>query len=105
MELRATDRQLSDDEFGNVPLPAGLPGPWPQCAADVAADRCGAQTGPRPSGLGNGQYVLELERVERPTPESLERSIVSITTAPSGFEGEGFPVREILMLGLEEVLQ
>ncbi len=39
------------------------------------------------------ENVLDLERIERPTPESLERPIVSITTAPSGFEGEGFPVR------------
>jgi redox-sensitive bicupin YhaK (pirin superfamily) len=39
------------------------------------------------------ENVLELERVERPAPESLERPIISITTAPSGFEGEGFPVR------------
>ena len=39
------------------------------------------------------ENVLDLERVERPTAESLERPVVSITTAPSGFEGEGFPVR------------
>ena len=39
------------------------------------------------------ENVLGLERVERPAAESLERPIVSITTAPSEFEGEGFPVR------------
>ncbi|MCH7906182.1 MAG: pirin family protein [Chloroflexi bacterium] len=39
------------------------------------------------------ENILDLERIERPSPESLERPVVSITTAPSGFEGEGFPVR------------
>ena len=39
------------------------------------------------------ENVLALERVERPAEGSIERPIVTITTAPSGFEGEGFPVR------------
>jgi redox-sensitive bicupin YhaK (pirin superfamily) len=39
------------------------------------------------------ENVLDLERVDRPAAESLERPTISITTAPSGFEGEGFPVR------------
>ena len=37
--------------------------------------------------------ILDLKRVGRPAAESLERPVDSITTAPSGFEGEGFPVR------------
>ena len=37
--------------------------------------------------------VLVLPRVPRPAPESRERPVKSVTTAPSAFEGEGFPVR------------
>ena len=37
--------------------------------------------------------ILDLPRVPRPAAESRERPVVSVTTAPSGFEGEGFPVR------------
>jgi redox-sensitive bicupin YhaK (pirin superfamily) len=38
--------------------------------------------------------VLALPRVEVPDPAtSVARPVVSVTTAPSGFEGEGFPVR------------
>ncbi len=37
--------------------------------------------------------VLALPRVGSPTPTAAERPVVSVTTAPSGFEGEGFPVR------------
>ena len=37
---------------------------------------------------------LTLPRVARPAPgRSVQRPVVSVTTAPSGFEGEGFPVR------------
>jgi redox-sensitive bicupin YhaK (pirin superfamily) len=36
---------------------------------------------------------LTLDRVPRPGPTSVARPIVSLTTAPAGFEGEGFPVR------------
>jgi len=34
-----------------------------------------------------------LERIPEPGPEALDRPVRSVTTAPSGFEGEGFPVR------------
>ncbi|MDQ3468809.1 MAG: pirin family protein [Actinomycetota bacterium] len=34
-----------------------------------------------------------LPRLATPGPDSHERGVVSLTTAPSGFEGEGFPVR------------
>ncbi|MGH3942270.1 MAG: pirin family protein [Pseudonocardiaceae bacterium] len=34
-----------------------------------------------------------LERVPEPGPQALDRPVRSVTTAPSGFEGEGFPVR------------
>src|ERR1700722_20126056 len=35
-----------------------------------------------------------LPKVERPDPDgSAERALQSVTTAPSGYEGEGFPVR------------
>ena len=38
--------------------------------------------------------VLALPRIGRPvTPGKTERPVVSVTSAPSGFEGEGFPVR------------
>jgi redox-sensitive bicupin YhaK (pirin superfamily) len=37
--------------------------------------------------------TLTLPKVPAPTPDSVERPIRSITTAPRGFEGEGFPVR------------
>jgi hypothetical protein len=38
--------------------------------------------------------VLSLPRVGRPDPvASTERPVVSVTTAPGGLEGEGFPVR------------
>ena len=38
--------------------------------------------------------VLALPRIAEPTlVEAIERPIRSVTTAPSGFEGEGFPVR------------
>jgi redox-sensitive bicupin YhaK (pirin superfamily) len=38
--------------------------------------------------------VLALPRVAEPLPvDAVERPVRSVTTAPSGFEGEGFPVR------------
>jgi quercetin 2,3-dioxygenase len=37
------------------------------------------------------ENILVLPRVA--SPEGTERAVVSVTTAPSGFEGEGFPVR------------
>ena len=38
--------------------------------------------------------ILVLPRVAEPDPTAAaERPVVSVTTAPSGFEGEGFPVR------------
>ncbi|HZB68159.1 MAG TPA: pirin family protein, partial [Ornithinibacter sp.] len=37
--------------------------------------------------------VLTLPRVSQPGAEAVSRPVRSITTAPSGFEGEGFPVR------------
>jgi quercetin 2,3-dioxygenase len=38
--------------------------------------------------------TLRLERVALPArPDAAERPVRSVTTAPSGFEGEGFPVR------------
>lgn len=36
---------------------------------------------------------LALSRVNEPGPASAERPVRSVTTAPRGFEGEGFPVR------------
>ena len=32
-------------------------------------------------------------RIDPLAPDVVERPVVSVTTAPSGFEGEGFPVR------------
>jgi len=37
--------------------------------------------------------VLALPRVPAPALDSLERTVTSVTTAPRGLEGEGFPVR------------
>lgn len=37
--------------------------------------------------------LLTLPAVSQPAATSVERPVVSVTTAPSGFEGEGFPVR------------
>ncbi len=39
------------------------------------------------------QQLLTLPRVHEPGPEQRERPVRSVTTAPQGFEGEGFPVR------------
>ncbi|MFL6153251.1 MAG: pirin family protein [Ornithinibacter sp.] len=37
--------------------------------------------------------ILTLPRVSEPVAEAVARPVRSVTTAPSGFEGEGFPVR------------
>jgi hypothetical protein len=37
--------------------------------------------------------TLTLPRIPAPTTDSRDRSVRSVTTAPTGFEGEGFPVR------------
>ena len=37
--------------------------------------------------------ILTLPRVELPGPEAVSRPVVTVSTAPKGFEGEGFPVR------------
>ncbi len=37
--------------------------------------------------------TLTLPRIASPVPASKARRVTSVTTAPSGFEGEGFPVR------------
>src|SRR5437764_3452329 len=37
--------------------------------------------------------TLTLPRISEPAPEDVERPVARVTTAPSGFEGEGFPVR------------
>ena len=37
--------------------------------------------------------TITLTKLDVQDPTSRDRSVVSITTAPSGFEGEGFPVR------------
>jgi quercetin 2,3-dioxygenase len=39
------------------------------------------------------ENVVALPRVGEPTPDAAERGVLTVTTAPSGFEGEGFPVR------------
>lgn len=36
---------------------------------------------------------LSLPRLRRPGPDRRPREVVSVTTTPAGFEGEGFPVR------------
>lgn len=37
--------------------------------------------------------TLTLAKIESPSATSVERGVRSVTTAPKGFEGEGFPVR------------
>ncbi len=37
--------------------------------------------------------ITSLARVPEPGPASVDREVRSVTTGPSGFEGEGFPVR------------
>jgi hypothetical protein len=38
--------------------------------------------------------ILVLPRAQEPDATAVaERPVLSVTTAPSGFEGEGFPVR------------
>jgi quercetin 2,3-dioxygenase len=36
---------------------------------------------------------VALPRIPAVDPTAADRPVVSVTTAPSGFEGEGFPVR------------
>jgi hypothetical protein len=37
--------------------------------------------------------ITTLDRIPQPGPEAAERTVRMVTTAPSGYEGEGFPVR------------
>jgi len=37
--------------------------------------------------------LLTLPRVDQPDPAATDRPVLAVTTAPAGFEGEGFPVR------------
>jgi redox-sensitive bicupin YhaK (pirin superfamily) len=37
--------------------------------------------------------VTALPRVPEPAPDAVSRPVTSVTTAPTGYEGEGFPVR------------
>ncbi|MDT7712509.1 MAG: quercetin 2,3-dioxygenase [Pseudonocardiales bacterium] len=37
--------------------------------------------------------VTTLARIPEPAPQAMDRPVRSVTTAPSGYEGEGFPVR------------
>ena len=39
------------------------------------------------------ENMLVLPRISEPDPTAAPRKVVSVTTAPSGYEGEGFPVR------------
>jgi quercetin 2,3-dioxygenase len=39
------------------------------------------------------ENILALPRVAEPDPVQAERPVVKVTTAPQGYEGEGFPVR------------
>ena len=37
--------------------------------------------------------TLTLPKIPAPAADAVERTVKSVTTAPKGFEGEGFPVR------------
>ena len=47
--------------------------------------------------------VLVLPSLNEVGPESKSRGVISVTTAPSGFEGEGFPVRRAFA-GVDQAL-
>ncbi|MEE2060214.1 pirin family protein [Rhodococcus artemisiae] len=48
--------------------------------------------------------ILALPRVTAPATGSVARPVVSVTTAPTGYEGEGFPVRRAFAgVGLERL--
>lgn len=48
--------------------------------------------------------ILALPRVTEPAPGSVARPVLSVTTAPTGYEGEGFPVRRAFAgVGLERL--
>jgi quercetin 2,3-dioxygenase len=50
------------------------------------------------------ENILVLPRVQEPDVTQAERKVTSVTTAPSGFEGEGFPVRRAFAgVGLERL--
>ena len=46
---------------------------------------------------------LTLPRIPAPDPGAVDRPVVSVTTAPRGFEGEGFPVRRAFA-GVDQAL-
>ena len=48
--------------------------------------------------------VLALPRIPAPGPTAQDRPVVSVTTAPRGFEGEGFPVRRAFAGVAQELL-
>src|SRR5437763_1098596 len=48
--------------------------------------------------------TLSLPRLPEPTPEARPRPVTSVTSAPRGFEGEGFPVRRAFAGVPQEVL-
>ncbi len=37
--------------------------------------------------------ITTLHRIPEPAPDARRRGVRTVTTAPGGFEGEGFPVR------------
>ena len=43
--------------------------------------------------------TVALPRIPTVDPTAVERPVRSVTTAPSGFEGEGFPVRRAFAAG------
>jgi hypothetical protein len=42
--------------------------------------------------------ITTLPRVTVPGSEAVQRPVVSVTTAPQGLEGEGFPPRKVMQL-------
>ncbi len=48
--------------------------------------------------------VLALPRIPAPGPTAQDRPVASVTTAPRGFEGEGFPVRRAFAGVAQELL-
>src|SRR5215468_9222143 len=86
--------------MGRGPVPAAvLARGNVELSTIVLAGEASVRQAHRPSGGDDMPAItvpdiLVLPRVGEPDPAAVaERPVLSVTTAPSGFEGEGFPVR------------
>ena len=50
------------------------------------------------------ENIMSLSRIRRPGESAISRAVERVVDAPSGFEGEGFPVKRALsQLSLESI--